>query len=435
MVIRTLLRLARNREAVTVIVFSVVGAFGSLFANRLLTEVTGPAELGTLYLYLNLVLWITLPATSSYLFVVHHWPVALQNGRAHWFAHKMYWGLFFQAVVAFVVCSSFCYSGRFGIVDWKTAGLVALIALGQGCFQIFYSVPGAERRRVTSGLLDWANTFARPLFLGLGVLLLGGATVGSLLKTHAVYSGLVGLAALSCFVFLVQQKPKGQPKKDKSVFLSWRGYGNFFAPAMMGAVVAQIAASAERWGLATRSDASSTALFVQATGLCIAAAGGVNSILMSYFYPIINQHAAESDSAPLAKAWRPVMRFLKLSFILFALMGVVGWFFGRWLTPLFFGERFFAASEILPIVFVASAILGFTQTMTIPVFAARDATSPNLARAVSLGLYAAALILCPADHSNPVSYAWIYLVSQVGYLALVAAAFLVHARRVQRGVQ
>ncbi len=432
MLLRTALRLVRNKEAVTVLLFSVFGAFGSLLANRFLTEVTTPAELGKLYLYLNLVLWMTLPATSSYLFIVHSWPVALQNGRAHWFIRRMVWGLGFQTAVAGIFCLVLYQGSWLGLEDWKTAGLIALIAVGQGCFQIFYSVPGSERRRITSGLLDWANTFCRPLFLALCVWVAGQATVEGLLQSHAIYSLLVGSLAFACVFFLLRQKSKEKPSNAKSPFLTVRGFGGFFAPAMLGAVVAQVAASAERWGLATRVDASSTALFVQASGLGIAAAGGVNSILMSYFYPIINQHAAESDSAPLAKAWRPVVQFLKLSLVLFTLMAVMGWFLGRWLTPLFFGERFSATAEILPIVFVASALMGFTQTLTIPVYAARDATSPNLARAAALGLYAVALLLYPAGRSNPVSYAWVYLVSQLVYLGLVAAAFFVHVRRTRR---
>jgi O-antigen/teichoic acid export membrane protein len=422
-------RLARNREALIVIGFSVLGALGSLAANRLLTEVASPSELGSLYLYVNLVMWITLPATSSYLFVVHNWPVALQNQRAHWFAKRLFWGIAIQALVALLFCAVSGLGNRFGMHSAGVAASVFCMALGQGVFQLFYSVPGAERKRILSGLLDWANTFCRPLFLAVSVLIIGTATVRELLLAHAAYSLLVGIAAVAIFVYLLSRHPRENNASRHSEWLSWKAYVRFCGPALLGAVVAQVAASAERWGLASRSDAASTALFVQATGLSIAAAGGVNSILMGYFYPIINQYAAQSDRFPLAEAWKPITQFLKLSALFFTAMALGGWFLGAWLTPLFFGARFEAVSEILPIVFVASALMGFTQTLTIPLYTARDSTSPSLARSLSLGLYSIALILWPVAQSNPTSFSWIYLVSQVGYLLIVGLALVLEVRR------
>lgn len=427
-----ILRLIRNREALIVILFSSFGALGSLLSNRFLTEVSTPAELGKLYLYLNLTLWITVPTTSSYLFVVHYWPVAVSQQKSHWFAKKILLGLVLQAIFSVIVLMLCLNQHWLGISDLKSTILLILISIGQAFFQVFYPIPAAERRRILSGFLDWMNTLGRPLTLALGIWIIGSSNFENLLNAqtfHSVFAGIIAIGA--CYWILGSRKDVHTLSADRnSSLLSMSSYQSFFYPALVSTVISQLSITAERWGLASRVDSSATAIFVQATGLSVAAAGGVNSILMGYFYPIINQYAAESDHAPLRNAWKPVVRFLKLSILMFTTMAVVGSFGSEILTSLFFGERFVSVGEILPITLVAAAIMGFTQTLTIPIYVARDAYSPNLSRSISLGIYALILFLFPSHRSNPTSYAWIYLCSQMGYLALVGFSFLKHKKKI-----
>ncbi|MCM0605499.1 MAG: hypothetical protein KA715_05365 [Xanthomonadaceae bacterium] len=432
MISKPLQRLLKNREALQVLMFSGIGAIFSLLSNRLLTEVATPSELGKLYLLLNLTLWIIIPTSSSYLYIVHNWPVAIKNNLTHWFLKRIIYALFIQSWLSIIICWILYHFQLFEVSSVKIALCVCLMAIFQALFQTFYSIPTSERRRVLAGILDWMNTFGRPLFLSLGVLFAGESSLNALLNAQTIHSLSAGVLASSFFYLLLKQRKASHSGKTGFELLSFNSYKNFFLPTFFTTIIAQAAASAERWGLAQHSDTSSTAIFVQAIGLSLAVAGVINSILMGYFYPIITQSAAESVDSPLKSAWKPVIQFLKLSVFFYIIMALFGFLFSRILTPLLFGAKFLNVESILPITLLGTAVMGLTQTITIPIYTARDALSPNVAKTISLSVYLTLLLLTPKHLATPINYAWIYTGSQFLFLLLVSLSFRMHAKAASR---
>jgi O-antigen/teichoic acid export membrane protein len=422
-------RLLRNREALTVALFSAGNAAAGLVANRVLTQLVPPRPLGELYLLLNLALWFTLPSAAAFLYVQRHWSVARARGVPRAFSRGVATGLALQAALA---AAAVLAARALHLAEVTAAGAVALLlaSCAQAVQQIAAQVQGLERRRITAGLLELLGQPARLAFLGLAALgLWGGAPTGEgLLWLHAGW--MAGLAALILWLALrllqqvAPQPDQGTPGPE----LSWRSALGFSLPFLGTALVMQVCTSAERWGLARIDDPASTALFVQAVGLSMAGAGASTSFLGTYFFPLIQQGAAQGED-PLAGARAPLRRYLLLSAAASVALVLLGVTVSGPASTLLFGPRYAAVAGLLPWTVAGAALFTFAQALTIRFVVLRDSVSPNVARIISLVLYAAVLVLLRPREQPALAFARVYCTAQGLYLALMALATLRTAGR------
>jgi hypothetical protein len=422
-------RLARSREALVVIAFSGANALLGLFANRVLTQLVPPRPLGELYLFLNLGLWLTLPSSAAFLYVQRHWAVARERQVVRAFGRGLFLGLASQLLLVLLGVAAVAATGLLPLSP-RAALWLCIAAAAQATLQTLTQLQGLERRRVLAGLLDLLNQPARLLVLALGArLLLGGAPDGEgLLGLQAGFSGLLALLVALLGTQLLQKLAplgdRGTPGPQLGLWPALR----FSLPFLLSSVVAQLCASAERWGLARLEDPGATALFVQAVGLAAAVCSAATGFLGNYFYPLIHQAAAQG-ARPLQAARIPLLHFLCAVFSICCLL-VLGASAGAGrLTGLLFGPRYLAVAHLLPWTVAGAALFTCGQAVSVVSLVARDAVGPNAARTVPLVLYAAALLTLRPAAEAALAFSQLYCASQALYLCLMIGSVLWVARR------
>lgn len=408
-------RLWRNREGQTVVLFSGLTLLLGLGGNRLLTEVVPPAQLGELYLILNLAFWLALPTSGAYVFIGRHWPVARQHGTERRFAAAILRGLGLQALLATAGAGALWALGFHGLSAGAALAL-AVIATGQAVAQALDPIPASVRRRVLAGVMGLLGNPARQVVLASGFLLFGAAGFSALLATQAAYSAALACASLA-MLWLVLRAPAAAPSDDG---LSLRGFFRYVIPYVAGVAATQLSATAERWGLADRASTSATALFVQAVGLSTAAAAAGTSFLSSYYLPIIAQ-ASGNQQRPIAAAWPLARKFVALTAALLLALVVFGALLAGPATRLLFGDRFRAVEDLLPWTLCGAACFALGQALTVFSYSARETLSPNVAFIASKAIYVGLLAGATGD-ALPLRFSRWFALSQALYAAMMLAA-------------
>ncbi len=419
-------RLLHNREALTVLLFAVLSPALGLVANRLLTQAVAPVALGELYLYMNLGLWLTIPATSAFVYLMRHWGIARARGAELLFARGAIRGLLLQAVICLTGALAFA---AFGLIPLLPALVLALTihGIGGAAAQIFIAIPGLERRRVLAGFLGLLSQPVRLIALWAGALLfLARPTGDGLLKVQAVYSLLLGLLAAALFLRWLKRLGaiEGVSGGDE---LTLRSFATFSAPYLFTAVLTQVANSAERWGLARFQDPAATALFVQGVGLSTAIAGAFTQVLNTYYTPIIST-AAAVDPLPLRGARKPVLAYLVLTGLALGMMVACVAFLSGPLTVVLFGPRYAAVGPLLPWTACGAALFAGGQALAMVPFVTRDAIGQNVARSIALVTYSAALILLPHVEQAALVFSKLFAAGNGLYLLLMLGVVLVQVR-------
>ena len=421
-------RALRNKEARVVVAFSAANLLVGLGSNRLLTEAIAPARLGELYLFTNLAQWLGLPATTSYLYVVRYWQVAREGGEVGAFWRALRGGIAFQFAFALIGAVCFWLAGS---VQLGAGGaiLLAISAGAAGTAQVLDPLPTGERRRTTVGLLGLAGSPARQGVLALAGLLLGQVSLASLAVVHTAHAVLLAVVTFLVAAGIANKASAGaksstfQARKE----ITPSGYMRYVWPFFFTAILTQVAASSERWGLAKLSSPSATAVFVQAVGLSMAGAGAATSFLNSYFIPIIAQ-AAGAKAAPVASAGRHLRRYILLTLGLLAVFAGCMSVLAGPLTSLLFGARYAAVARYLPLTAIGASLFAGGQALGMVAFTAKEAVTPNAARWVSLAVYSI-LLWVASGTSDPVfSFSWSYVAANGLYAALMAASAGWHLR-------
>jgi O-antigen/teichoic acid export membrane protein len=408
-------RLRSNREARIVLVFSVLYILVGLGSNRLLTQLIEPEILGTYYLAMNLVVWLTLPATSAYIYVWRHWPVARANRVVKRFSRGLAWGLAGLAVVAMV--GSLGMAGG-GIIGWEVVPFLCLLSLGTGINQVLDQIQTLERRRVTAGVLNLLGTPARQLVLALAALVLAPTGL-ILLGVQAVYGLLIATLSFG-LCWLVIRNTSQEPDDDakipeglrRSQFL-W-----FCCPYLATAIISQLCNTAERWGLAHSADAGTTAQFVQAVGLAMAVVTASVAPLGTYFQPLISQAASQGDS-PLSQAMRPIRSYLLWVIGVLAVVATGTWLFAPYLTMILFGPAFSSVSDLLPLAVLGAGLFTLGQCVVVVPIAVRDPIGPNAAFLVSKAIYLALLVALPVSAEPAYRFCVYFAAGNAVYLAVI----------------
>lgn len=420
-------QLLHNREALTVLFFAVLGPLLGLAANRLLTQAVPPLALGQLYLYMNLGLWLTIPATSAFVYVMRHWGIARARGAELHFARGALRGLALQAVVCALGALAFAACGLVPLVPALVLALT-IHGIGGAAAQIFTAIPGLERRRVLAGFLGLLSQPVRLIALWAGALFLLKArpTGDGLLLVQAGYSLLFGLLATALFLQWLKRlgAAPGVAGGDE---LTLRSFAAFSAPYLFTAVLTQVATSAERWGLARFQDPAATALFVQAVGLSMAIAGAFTQVLDTYYTPIIST-AAAADPLPLRGARKPVLAYLALTGLALGLMVVCVAFLSGPLTVALFGPRYAAVGPLLPWTACGAALFAVGQALSMVPFVTRDPIGQNVARSVALVTYSAALLLLPRVEQAALVFSKLFAAGHGLYVLFMLGVVLVQVR-------
>ncbi len=427
---RLAVRAATDREARVVLFFTVLAIVGGFFGNRLLTQVARPEALGTYYLYANLAQWLSMPAAAAYVYVIHHWPIAREHGDGSRFARAIGIGALLQIPLAVVGTLLFF---AFHLVDSGGVALgVGLLCIGTGVFQLYSSIPYAERRRTWAGVLGLMGGAGRPFIQALGVVALGAAAGAGLLGSAAALQ----LAAAGVAVYMFRSIVRGAATSaapQQTSELTLRAFLSYSVPGFFGVFVGQLASSVERWGLARSSDVAATALFVQAIGLSTAAASALGALFQNYFYPFATNAAARDLSDPLGAAAPVLLRFYALLSCALGCFALLIALFVRQITALAFGSQFAAVSALLPWTTVGACLFSLGQALTIALFIARAPLWPNLSRITSQTLYAAALILLPKGPDPAGRFARLFACAQLLYVAVIVVAIWRSATARRRG--
>jgi O-antigen/teichoic acid export membrane protein len=393
---------AFSREALTVLAFSVGQVALGLISTRLLTQFAAPEALGEYYLYMNLSLWLTLPASSAYLYVWKNWTVARASGQAPVFIRWLTRGLGFQAAVCVVGCLAIS-AARVSRASWPLLVALSVVSMGQAINITLDQVQMLERRRVAAGILSLAGGPGRQLALAAGVLILVKQSGSSFLVTQCIFG--VGVAALSASLFLIvigapysgeradQTAPTTRRTDSVSRFL------RFSVPFLVTGIATQAATSAERWGLALRADPGATALFVQAVGISMGAANAATLPINTYFLPIVSQAAARLPEDPLRTARAPLRSFLLLSAAALILATLTVTLLAGPLTNVFFGPRYRTVQRLLPWTMLGQSFFGLGQAVSVIPVTIEATTATNVVQTVSKFAYVGLLLMlpCPSD--------------------------------------
>lgn len=420
--------LRKRREALVVAGFSLVTAVATLGSNRLLTEWVAPNALGELYLYLNLVMWLTLPTISVFVYITRHWAVAREHHAERRFAGGIARGLAVQAGIAAVAVVVLALLDV-GLAHWVTAGFLFVATVAMASAQAIEPIQGMERRRVTAGLLTLVGQPGRQLALAFAGL--AGVASGSLLLgVQAGYSSLHALVVIGAFLWLLHRVRGPEPERPTEQ-LGLRAILAYSIPTLLSNGAAQACASAERWGLANLGSPSDTAIFVQAVGLSTAAMNVPIGMLNSYFMPIITQEAARGPE-PLRQAARSIRRYLVLSAAVCLLGSLGAALLAQTVTPIFFGARYAGVAGLLPWTTLGAALLAFGQALIIVPYTVRDALWPQVAALASRLVYVAALLLYVPAARPDLAFSRLFAAGNVVLVVLlgaVALAWVAHERR------
>jgi O-antigen/teichoic acid export membrane protein len=433
-------RLSANREAQIVLAFGALNALAGLVANRLLTQWVAPGPLGELYLYMNLGLWLTLPASAGYLYVSRHWGVARERRATAFFSRGLRQGIIWQALFAGLGVVVF------GALHVLSAPWWALLALFVHCcawatVQLLSTIQSLERRRVIAGVLDLSTGPMRQVALGAGALLalrlLNLSLSGdALMVVQAGHSVVLGLAVFTLFALLMrriakQDKAAPDPAPEAGAELTAKSAFHYAFPFLITAVATQIATSSERFGLARRADLPAIALFVQSVGLSTAMAGAGSQFLTNYFTPLIAQASARPGN-PLKNAARLLRTYLSLAAVALLGLAIVVGFFPELLTSVFFGPRYARIAPLLPLTTLGAACFSLAQALSIVPYVTRDSVKPNVARVLSLVVYSTALLLVPLTGRIELGFARLFAGCQGVYLLLSVAVACVELQRSRR---
>lgn len=411
----------RRGETGAVVAFSAAAALLGLVSNRLLTEAVAPADLGRLYLFSNLAVWLTLPALASATYVARHWPLAVASGQAALLLRGLRGGVVGSLLLSALGAAAL---GALGLVPLGASSwpLLAVAAAGGAAGLLLEPIPAAARRRGLAGLLSLAAAPGRQALLAATGWALGATWLGAAHAAHALAYGL--LAGLAVWR-LRRGEPATSPPPTTApeVRLSLAGYLRFTGPTLATTALAVVVASAERWGLAAHADLAATALFAQALGLATAAVGAGAGFLSTLFVPVVAE-AAGASTRPVAAASRPLGRYLRSVGLGVAALTLAGWWLAEPAAVLLLGPRYQAVGRLLPITLAGAGLLALGQALQIVPWLARETAWPAAARLASNGAYLALLLVPWRSADLALTFSWCYLAAQAGFAALMALAAL-----------
>lgn len=424
-------KLWTNPEARFVLLFNGFGTIGTLLANRFLTEIVNPKDLGALYLYANVATWLILPATSCFVYSMHHWPMAMQSGATKKFTELLLRLTGVQIALILLCCLAMRSLHIQMISSTEIIIGIGLVALGQSLYQIFSPIPNSERRRITSGFLESSNSMGRPLLLALGCFVFGVSDSLSLLKFQFAHALIVGIAAILVFYPIYQSHKNTAKNSQNLIYLNMKSFLQFVLPALATSIAIQVGSTFERWGLAHQSGLADTGVFVQAIGLSTAAAAAITSLITGYYYPIITGTAARNEQQPLKAARLLVKKFLSLTVLAYLALAFFGFVGAGMMTHILFGKSYDQVATILPLTFLGSCFFGVGQALTIPLFVARDVITPNLGRVISLTTYVLLIVFFPASAgtSGIKHYALLFAATQMIYPVILGSRLFFFLRR------
>lgn len=416
-------RALNNYEARVVTVFSGLQLLLGLVGNRLLTGAVPPELLGKYYLYTNILLWLSLPSTSLYVYFMRHWSVARQHGVPGLLARRMAWVAAVQALLGLCGGLLAAWSGKAG---WWAVPFLTLIPAAVAIQQLLGQVPALERRRVMAGWLSLASV-SRPWFLAAAALL-PSLSLPMLLALHLVCSAAEVVLTLALLKWVLREIPLAAPSATCSRDLEPLSMLHFAFPYFITAIVTQCAGSAERWGLAAKADTAATALFVQAVGLAAAAVGAVMLPLRGYFHPIISELSGRTD-APLRSTAVVLRRYMFTAVLSLSTLVLAVAMAAQPLTSVLLGARYQTAALLLPLTIVGAALFGLGQALAMVPFAARNAWGPNGALWCSNAFYIFALLSVPSDDRMLWRYCMLFIASNIVYAIFMCGIVIWHYRR------
>jgi O-antigen/teichoic acid export membrane protein len=422
-----ILRFKIEREHLIVIGFSLLNAIGGLATNRVLTQLVAPDPLGVLYLYMNLAMWVTLPAAGAYSYLQRHWAVAREHSYTRRYARGVRTGIILLALFAAIAVLAMIPFPRLQIRSPRVVLSLWLVCVGVGGAQLLEWLASMERRRVIAGIVMFLGTPMRQLALAIGGWFLVTQTGAGLLGVQAAYSIGLAMALGTIFAILVRRVP--EPKEGNppvSTGLTLRGLVGFATPYFLSAMLAQACRSAERWGLADYSTVD-TALFVQALGLSTAIVTTAIGHLFIYYSPIIYQASAKT-SAPLSSARQPIRHYVRWTVVILSLVVLSIALLAKWVTPLLFGPKYQGVVALLPWTTLGAALFGLGQTLHIYGLTARRTIGSNAAVIVAQLLYTITLVSYRPPTNPALAFARIYAVGNLVYVVAMLISVVVVVR-------
>jgi O-antigen/teichoic acid export membrane protein len=396
-----------------------------LAGTRVLTQITDPDALGEYYLYMNLVMWLALPATSAYLFVWRNWTVARASGHDATFAGSIARGLGWQALFCVVGCLVVRAAGIMG-GPWTVLLALGVTAVGQGTSQVLDGVQSLERRRVTAGVLGLLATPVRLFALATGAALLIHPSGAALLGTQAAYG--TATAALSAgLMWRTIGSPYQGERPATASSADDLGLGRFLRfslPMVVTNIAAQAAASAERWGLAQQAAPGATALFVQAMALSLAAVNAVSLPVSTYFTPLISQAAASSPQDPMGAAARAFRRFVAITALVAGLAALAAGLLAVPLTTIFFGPRYHDIAGLLPWAMTGQALYAIGQALAVAPIVVEATTRVSAVIVGSRLVYLTMLLVLPGHGDRATWFSRCFALGNVVYVLAMSAVAL-----------
>jgi O-antigen/teichoic acid export membrane protein len=427
------MRRVLSREALTVLAFSGAQLLLGLASTRLLTQIANPDALGEYYLYMNLSAWLTLPTSSSFLYLWKNWTRARANGQGHRLAQAVMRGLSWQSALCVTGCIAFALTGLVR-ASWLVIVPLTIVSVGQAINIGLDPIQMLERRRVVAGVLGLLATPVRWAALALGVIVLAHASGASLMWTQCVYG--TATAALSVWFFrrTVDSPYEGEKTANDHALagdLGARRFLSFTAPILVMGIATQAATSGERWGLALRADAGATALFVQTLAVSLAAVGAVATPINTYFAPIIAQAAATSPGDPLRGAARPLRQFILVSTLTISLIALGVSLVAGPLTTVLFGPRYRDIGALLPWAMLGQAFFGISQAIALVPISVEGTTAVSVALVGSRMIYLVLLLVLPTSGAIALLFVKCFAAGNLLYLlGMIIAA--VRAMRMRR---
>ncbi len=403
--------------------FTVGNAVLGLAANRFFTQVVSAQALGEYFLYMNLVLWLTLPSLSVFPYFWKHWPVARARRAVRAFLAAIMGVMGLQVILA-VAGSGLIFA--LGLGGAAAATFIGVTALGTAVNVVPEGVQSLERRRVVAGLLSLLATPGRLAVLAAGALLFPVSGL-SLIGAQAGFMVLSAALCVGAFLAVLRElPPEGSAEQPGAAFTP--GYVfRYSAPFFVAGLFQQAAMSAERWGLAALEDPGATARFVLAVGLSTTAVGTAVTALNTYFHPLISQAAARGTDC-LSEAVPLIWRYLGLSALVLAALVVCVWAFARPATALLFGPAFQDVALLLPVTTFGYALFALAQCFAfVPMVAGRP-VGLNAVVIVSKGAYVAAILLWPRHGDVAWTFSALFAAGNALYLALTVALARHHTR-------
>lgn len=426
-------RLRRSTEATTVLVFSGLQVVLTLVSNRVLTELVPPAHLGEFYLLMNVVMWITLPTASGFIYVWRHWAHAVETGTEQTLFGFLRRAVGIQILFAIVVACVMRAAG-WVVPSWRSAVFLVAACVGQAVGQAFDQVQTLKRRRVTAGILALIATPLRQLVLGVSAAAFVLDNGVDILGAQAAY---VTVAAGLSYFLTARLVPKASEPTADAPFVSAPTFLRFAAPFFFAGAATQVAASAERWGLALRADPGAAAVYVQALGLASAAAGAITNPIGNFFSPLIASGGAKTPENPLVGARSALKRYLVAMLVVLIGEALFVAIFARLLAGLFFGAKYSATATLLPWVAVAQAAFAFAVALAMVPLVAGRTVSVNIATTTARLAFVALVVFGPSLGRADQTFAIYLMVAQCAYLLLMLwialAAFRESSRRAGAG--